>query len=288
MVANCVWYGIGLVLWFRSPTASENAFIHDQYHARMALDICNKSIFLSFDLVLYSSRSGASCLFYWNMNLGITSMTQLTAQLATKWFKSQLSRSTRMKGQVSQRCFCFLSIAKIVVRYGPFPFSGGLSPLELQHLEAWVYLVMLPKWIHNRSHPGSLLYPRTIIYYRGVPVSTFTVIIFHHSHNLTRIRCNYCRVIGYWLLHKTKSRYMIWHLLERQQLFLLSTFHRGSTILHPLGGCKWIFFVEINFPSHIFAEKQTRWGLFSTHWIPFTVSLFQSMFILAQTPNLLC
>ena len=79
---------------------------------------------------------------------------------------------------------------------------------------------------------------------------------------------------------------MIWHLLKRQQVFLLLTFHHGLSIPHPVGSCKWNFFVEMDFPSHIFAEKRTRWGLFSTHWIPFTASLFQSMLILAQTPEL--
>ena len=32
--------------------------------ARMALDNCNESTLLSFNLVLYSSRGGASCLFH--------------------------------------------------------------------------------------------------------------------------------------------------------------------------------------------------------------------------------
>ena len=40
-------------------------YLPDFHHAaRMALDICNESTLLSFNLVLYSSRGGASCLFH--------------------------------------------------------------------------------------------------------------------------------------------------------------------------------------------------------------------------------
>ena len=90
--------GTGSVSYYdldaRQPV--KTLLIHDQieyssdlrYDARMALDICSESALLSFNLVLYSSRSGAFCSFYWNLSLGITFMTQLTGQLESKLFKS--------------------------------------------------------------------------------------------------------------------------------------------------------------------------------------------------------
>ena len=91
-------FGTGSVSYYdlddRQPV--KTLLIHDQieyfpdlrYDSNMALDICNESTLLSFNLVLYSSRSGASCLFYWNLSLGTTFMTQLIDQLESKLFKS--------------------------------------------------------------------------------------------------------------------------------------------------------------------------------------------------------
>jgi len=128
-----------------------------QHVARMTLDICNESTLFSFNLVLYSSRSAhrsrTQIVQVWHVTLQLDQNdgASLSAMLLSSFHREN-------RGELRSISILGKSIA------------FGVSTPRQTDMSCYVAIVdWAQAGIHNRSHPGSLSYPRTIIYHRGVP-----------------------------------------------------------------------------------------------------------------------
>ena len=150
------------------------------------LDIFNESAFLSFNLVRHSLIYDPN---YRSTPTQIVQVWRVTLQLDQNDGASLSAVLLSSFHREDCGTLCSISILGKFIAFGVSPPRG---------LPCYVAIVDWARAdIHNRSHPESLSYPRTIIYYQQTPVCTFIVIVFDNSHNLIRIRCNYCQVIGY-------------------------------------------------------------------------------------------
>jgi len=126
--------------------------------ASMALDICNESALLSFNLVLYSSRNA-----YRSTRIQIVQVWRVTLQLDQNHGASLSAVLLSSFHREDCGTLCSISILGKFVAFG-VSTPGGMD------LPCYVAIVDWAKAdIHNRSHPGSLSYPRTILCYEGVP-----------------------------------------------------------------------------------------------------------------------